>query len=304
MNNASINDSIIVPFENFLPDRCAPHHEQHYELGGEFYIGRLTDDLKEKIKEFNETSYMIDMRDMHFSIREPEFYLEYRFDEKLQSRKEAIETLGKMHLSFDILKLSGISTNIVIVFKDLDEYNVRDILRSDSRPYKHPDKEFETISFEELNYIKSFYAKVSEVFNTKMSRLRPALFYFQAGIHQRLDIRRLVDFCIVLESLFNTSPIEVAHQVRTRTAWFLGNTKEERLKFFELIRNVYNARSSLIHGKNLPGKLTSKILGLISSLENVVWAALRRIFLDDELFKIFNSYKDKEFDKYLTEMTL
>ncbi len=66
-----------------------------------------------------------------------------------------------------------------------------------------------------------------------------------------------IEIAIAIEILLTTNdntPSEITHRLRTRAARFLGGNKTERQKTFDIVNNVYTARSGVVHMGNLPQK--------------------------------------------------
>jgi hypothetical protein len=65
--------------------------------------------------------------------------------------------------------------------------------------------------------------------------------------------QKIVDLAIVLESLFTPEGADqIALAVRTRGAWLLGTTYEERRKVYDLINVLYDTRSRIVHTGRMP----------------------------------------------------
>ena len=67
----------------------------------------------------------------------------------------------------------------------------------------------------------------------------------------RTEFEQLIELRVALESILlydarGTS--EKKFQLTTRGAWLLGETFDERLNYFEILKQVYDYASSVIHG--------------------------------------------------------
>ena len=73
---------------------------------------------------------------------------------------------------------------------------------------------------------------------------------------RKTDDDKLVDYWVGLESLFvPDSTQEVKFRATLRIAVFLGKTGEERAEIYEIARNSYDWRSSIVHGGEPSKKL-------------------------------------------------
>lgn len=61
----------------------------------------------------------------------------------------------------------------------------------------------------------------------------------------------LIDLRVILESLYaQGSKSEIAYRVAQRGAWHLGDTFEERKKYRELLHEIYDEASKIVHGRS------------------------------------------------------
>jgi hypothetical protein len=79
--------------------------------------------------------------------------------------------------------------------------------------------------------------------------LRLAIDYYNFG---KLSARReesLVNWMIALEALYSDSAQELRHKLSVRVAWMLGETPQERLEITSRMRELYDLRSAIVHGR-------------------------------------------------------
>ena len=84
-----------------------------------------------------------------------------------------------------------------------------------------------------------------------MNPLIVALLLYQRAIEEEDHLKDFLDLVIILEAMFNDGKGEVTFKIRQRTSNFCGETLDERKEIFEKIKDVYVARSKLVHGGDL-----------------------------------------------------
>ena len=66
---------------------------------------------------------------------------------------------------------------------------------------------------------------------------------------------RLVNAITFLEILFSSSRIEISHQLAERISWYLEPVDAEaRIDLYKFVKDLYNKRSSVVHGENPKAK--------------------------------------------------
>ena len=79
--------------------------------------------------------------------------------------------------------------------------------------------------------------------------LRLAIDYYNLG---KLSTRREeahVNWMIALEALYSDSAQELRHKLSVRVAWMLGETHQDRLEIANRMRELYDLRSAIVHGR-------------------------------------------------------
>ena len=59
---------------------------------------------------------------------------------------------------------------------------------------------------------------------------------------------RILDIAIALEIMYGLDDPEITYKLRTRAAYLLGTSPEERVEIFDKIGNFYGGRSATVHG--------------------------------------------------------
>ena len=77
-----------------------------------------------------------------------------------------------------------------------------------------------------------------------LSRLASSL--SRSGHHAVFD--GIVDVAIALEAMYQVGPPEQTYRLATRASYFLGETARSRIATSDTIKDLYKARSSIVHG--------------------------------------------------------
>ena len=84
-----------------------------------------------------------------------------------------------------------------------------------------------------------------------MNPLIIALLLYQRAMEEEDHLKDFLDLVTILEAMFNDGKGEITFKIRQRTSNFGGNTVDEKKEIFRKIKEVYNARSALVHGGDL-----------------------------------------------------
>ena len=60
---------------------------------------------------------------------------------------------------------------------------------------------------------------------------------------------RVLDISIALEILYRLDPGEITFKLSSRAGWYLGSDTEERLRIRKVVRDFYDLRSAIAHGR-------------------------------------------------------
>lgn len=75
-----------------------------------------------------------------------------------------------------------------------------------------------------------------------------------SSLRRRGSLRKedeLIDAVIALEALYEVEGSELTNKLSTRAAWFLGRTADQRMEIHKEVKDIYKARSRVVHGKNV-----------------------------------------------------
>lgn len=113
---------------------------------------------------------------------------------------------------------------------------------------------------------------------------------------------RFIAFATCLESLFCTDSIEIAFQLASRIAWFIGSDDyDKRAAIFAMAKRLYGLRSKIVHGVKYN---STQIDDSADQLEVLVRMAFAKIIIDDDMFRKFRDEDQKACKKYLEELNL
>jgi len=106
----------------------------------------------------------------------------------------------------------------------------------------------------------------------------------------------------VLECLFSdTSSGDIIHKIAERTAFYIGDSTEDRITSFKLVKDAYNVRSKYFHGQKLDKKEynASKLEDISVKTDNLLRRVLTNVIMVDSA--IFTS-SDEELSKWFTNL--
>lgn len=90
-------------------------------------------------------------------------------------------------------------------------------------------------------------------FSGPRTRDEIALARFQTAVLERSEGDAIVDYVIALEAVFLQGVRdELRFRFALHGAWFLGSAREERVRLFDELQDLYDARSRIVHGTALP----------------------------------------------------
>lgn len=97
------------------------------------------------------------------------------------------------------------------------------------------------------------FDKVMSIYNgeLRLDELTIALSVYQRAIQEGDHLKDFLDLVIVLEALFSEGDGEISHKIAERTSIFSESDVKNRKDTFKKLKKIYNARSQLVHGKDL-----------------------------------------------------
>lgn len=128
----------------------------------------------------------------------------------------------------------------------------------------------------------AFYGKLLDRYYRSgtwwLDRYSMALAHFWTALCTQFPDQTLIGMTSTLECLLSTKNIEITHTLSERTALLLHKTPKDRVNKYYQVKNIYNMRSKLVHGKAFPkrGNVNIESLYISPKLINVP-----RSFLED-----------------------
>ncbi len=95
--------------------------------------------------------------------------------------------------------------------------------------------------FSEINFTKGKYVFLGR-----------SIKRFSQAIENEHKLDKIVDFITCLESLYSSNEQQLSFRFAMRTASVLGQTPDQKIAIQEFILQIYNLRSKIIHGDQIP----------------------------------------------------
>lgn len=108
--------------------------------------------------------------------------------------------------------------------------------------------------------------------------------------------QKITHYMAILECLFSSDGSEIIHKVSERTAFYLEETKAERIALYKAIKNAYSVRSKFVHGDE-PKKTHEQLCDIAIEVDIIIRRVLKKVILTD--YKIF---LQKDLNQYFTEL--
>lgn len=163
-----------------------------------------------------------------------------------------------------------------LYFRDSKFWNVKTTLILRREPRTQPTREYFMSKHELLDDFKTFHKKFHDINLTKRKYtiLGRSIRRFSKAIEGDSNDESIVDFVTNLESLFSSNEHELSYKFSLRIAVLLGRNTEEMIGLQNLMQEIYNMRSKIVHGDNVPQQIKLKNKSLettqaVSILEQV-----------------------------------
>ena len=115
----------------------------------------------------------------------------------------------------------------------------------------------------DIESLKAFWNKFKSL--NAQNFLDVAIRRFNFSYERRLPEDKLIDYITAFEALYlQGEEKELSYRLALRCACFLGKDGEERKKIFEILKNAYDARSKIVHGKSIESKSFKKLLNKLN----------------------------------------
>lgn len=147
----------------------------------------------------------------------------------------------------------------------------------------------------ELGELKTIYRLVAKETSYYPDSFALALSRFHDYFGRMNELDGLLDLVIALEALFAAGSQEIGYSLALRCSYFLEPDVEKRRDMFRRLRDIYNLRSSIVHGRPGPPKKWRKLRGedyevalalIVADAEEYVRQAIRKVIVDRHLDKL------------------
>ena len=199
---------------------------------------------------------------LHGGYIETVWCIEYGENFMKKSLVDFESEIHKIITALRLFKAGSVSCSEILVYqkttwRDLDEISfclsMSSKIGRDANKYELTKEDVENLR-EFWNHFKSFDIK-------EYPFLYVAIRRFNFSYERALTEDKIIDFMIAFEALyFPDEKTELNYRLALRCAYFLGKDESERQKIFELLKNAYDIRSKIVHGKDLQSKSVKKAL--------------------------------------------
>ncbi len=137
------------------------------------------------------------------------------------------------------------------------------------------------------------------------NRLSNALRLYTSALDMTPVDVAVVVFVSVLEGLFTTAIQELGYRLALSVSYYLDSEANNRLKTFELVRELYTVRSKIVHGDKLVDSEEASAIQLTEhyapTAERLARRCLRKIF--EDRIDVFMQ-RTRQLDRFFTLLTL
>jgi hypothetical protein len=123
---------------------------------------------------------------------------------------------------------------------------------------------------------------------THQSRIGRALYFAQAARGQNEIGLKAAFYSMAFESLFSTDTTGVNHRIAERSALFIGEPGQNRRDVYKDVHDLYNFRSTVVHGSPIKGQDLGKLLGLVKRCDQHLRVTITKIIEDADLATMFS----------------
>ncbi len=171
------------------------------------------------------------------------------------NEKTIIETFEKFLFSLKIFHSGDVQFG-GIYYTDSANWDAKSTICLKSEPILgKPTSKYilESESFTEKDF-KKFVIDFSKINFTrgKYVFLGRSIKRFSQAIENENDLDKIVDFITCLESLYSSNEQQLSFRFAMRTAIVLGQTTRQKTMIQEFILQIYNLRSKIVHGDEIP----------------------------------------------------
>lgn len=137
------------------------------------------------------------------------------------------------------------------------------------------------LSSRQLETIKTLYKGLTQLQTGTWKKLRIPIDRWAKSMAEEDPIDQIIDLGIALESLYvPESQSEVSFRFALHAAWHLGKDKTHRQELRKVFKQIYTARSKIVHTGRL-GRKTARSLGdvseFVSRAQDLCWQGINSI---------------------------
>jgi hypothetical protein len=126
--------------------------------------------------------------------------------------------------------------------------------------------------------------------------------YFAQAARRNAELGlKLAFYCICFESLFASESDSISHRVAERAAILIGAPGEQRREIYRDIRQLYSARSKVVHGASFSPERIEGLRQLAQKCDEHLRKAIRLILDDAALLDLFSNRSSEAIDAYFLE---
>lgn len=150
--------------------------------------------------------------------------------------------------------------------------------------------------FDSNNDIDYYKHPTDNIFfkHNKSERMERAYYFVLNARGSSILPMKIVSYCTALECLFSTAKTEINHRIAERVALIIGDTNDEKKKYYSFIKKAYDVRSTIVHGSSIKGK-SEDLKEISKELDDI----LRKLVTEDN--EIFTK-NDCEIDNYFLDL--
>jgi hypothetical protein len=255
-----------APLHNFNSDV----HE--IELGDGLRIRKITTSELEELLTEMKRSYMIPpLEVLHLKYATELIYEEKKMFGDLSVNKVQIqvvnvnERFNKVITALRLFKSGSTGLNIIKTKPLLDMPIM--VCRTRSRlEYKRFSGPQYLLSGKEVNEFRDFWSRFEKIDLEHYSSLNIAVERFNYAYERNRLEDKLIDYMIAFEALFSKKGEtgEFRHKLSTRVSRLLKQNYEERKEIAKIMKEIYDKRSTIIHGER--DNLTLEFINLVEDL--------------------------------------
>lgn len=219
------------------------------------------------------------------------FSLEYEFeapDSVVEADKRATAEVARVLIAMRVVKPTTVRPVLYLRWEFRGGSWEVGGLQKGSEIYPGPSEPSESFNERDVALLASMMPRVRLAYSAHswghFNRVANGLNFFEMGYRSNWPPVRFVVFTTALESLFVTSDDSLSRRFRERASRFLLNDSAARQRLEDTCKQIYDARSTIVHGQPLAGAVMNR---LMLKVQEVGRRSLQKILVDDAVFSRF-----------------